>query len=314
MESIIQKVDIGQLLEELTSDIFVRPTNNGNNEIYIFDGNLKPALMNEVGRLRELTFRQAGGGTGKSSDIDEFDLGENPYYQLIVWDPIDQEIVGGYRYVKCKNNKINENDYFLSTSEILLFSDKIKIDYFPYTIELGRSFVQPNYQPSQNNRKGLFSLDNLWDGLGALIILNPEIKYFFGKVTMYTNFNRHARDLILSFINYFFPDPENLAFPKSPLVLEYDCSEFISEVSELEYKAAYIALSKKVKSLGEQVPPLFNSYMSLSPTMKSFGTCVNHHFGDLEETGILVTINDIYSNKKERHVESFIQWKSSLPS
>ncbi len=208
-------------------------------------------------------------------------------------------------------DNIDENgNYVLSTSEILQYSEKLKSDYFPYTIELGRSFVQPDYQPSQNSRKGIFSLDNLWDGLGALIVDHPEIQYFFGKITMYTNFNREARDLILGFMEEFFPDPDHLTRPVHTITKESDITEFIQEIKGLEYKAAYNLLSQKVRNLGENVPPLFNNYMSLSPTMKTFGTSINDHFGSVEETGILVTIADIYENKKERHVQSYLNWKA----
>lgn len=306
MQNIIGKIDREALKKELTKDIYIRPTNNIGNDIYIFNGNDKPLLMAEVGRLRELTFRQAGGGTGKDCDVDEFDSGTYCYKQLIVWNPKEEEIVGGYRFQLCSEAKEPENGSFhLSTTEIFEFSEKLTNEYFPYTIELGRSFVQPQYQPSAENRKGLFSLDNLWDGLGALVLLYPEIRYFFGKVTMYTDFNRTARDLILTFMHHYFPDKEKLVHIPHPVKIETDCSEFIQEISGLDYKNGHTVLNQKVRALGENIPPLFNSYMNLSPTMKTFGTAINHHFGDVEETGIMVTIADIYSSKKDRHIQSY---------
>jgi len=297
------------LISELSRDIFVRKTNKADNEIYIFRGCEKPNLMNEVGRLREVSFREAGGGTGKTSDQDEFDTRENGYQQLIVWNPTDKAIVGGYRFIFCKDARKENGDYDLSTTEILDFSDKIKQDYFPYTIELGRSFVQPDYQPSQGSRSGIFSLDNLWDGLGALIVDNPDMKYFFGKITMYSDFNKEARNLILDFMQIFFPDKEELVKPIHPIVRPELNEKFKNEISTLPYKQAYNHLSKLVRELGENIPPLFNSYMSLSPTMKTFGTSINDYFGGVEETGIMVTIDDIYTEKKERHVASYLAQK-----
>jgi hypothetical protein len=308
MMPIIQKVPLENLLEELTEDIFVRPTNNIGNHIYIFDGNSKPALMQEVGRLREWSFREAGGGSGKPTDIDEFDLGEKPYKQLIVWNPEDKEIVGGYRFQLCEDARKNDGSFHLSTTEIFEFSHLLKERYFPYTIELGRSFVQPQYQPSAENRKGLFSLDNLWDGLGALVVIYPHIQYFFGKVTMYTHFNRTARDLILCFMHHYFPDKENLVKVPSPVVNETDCSAFLTEIANLPYKDGHRLLNQKVRELGENIPPLFNSYMNLSPSMRTFGTAINHHFGDVEETGIMVNIEDIYPSKKDRHIKSYLDY------
>ncbi len=311
MEKIIDKIDRQILKSELTKDIFVRPTNNVGNHIFIFNGNDKPNLLKEVGRLREVSFRLAGGGTGKSIDLDAFDTGKYAYNQLIVWNPVDEEIVGGYRFMLCRDARDEFGNYHLSTTEIFTYSDKLKQDYFPSTIELGRSFVQPDYQPSAESRKGLFSLDNLWDGLGALVMDNPEMNYFFGKITMYTDFHIEARDTILAFMETIFPDTEELARPLNPIHRKFDCSEFINEIKGLPYKEAHQILNQKVRSMGENIPPLFNSYMNLSPTMKTFGTAINNHFGDVEETGIMVTISDIYDNKKARHVQSYIDWKSA---
>lgn len=305
MQLLINPVPKEALLLELTPNIFVRKTNKGENEIYIFRGCDKPHLMSEVARLREVSFRSAGGGTGKSSDFDHYDTKENGYQQLIVWDPNNHAIVGGYRFIFCKDAHTESGDYDLSTTEILHFSEPLKTDYFPYTIELGRSFVQPEYQPSQGSRKGIFSLDNLWDGLGALIVDNPDMQYFFGKITMYADFNLQARNLILDFMHFFFPDNDVLVRPVNPVARDAADAKFIDELSQLDYKKAYNLLSKRVRELGENIPPLFNSYMSLSPTMKTFGTSINVHFGQVEETGIMVTIADIYSEKKERHVESY---------
>lgn len=310
-EAIVDKVNVSLLKQELSSEIYVRPTNKGEKEIYIFNGLYKPHLMREVGRLRELSFRMPGGGTGKSMDVDELDTQENGYKQLIVWDPLEEQIVGGYRFVFCKDRRNSQGNYDLSTSEILTYSEDIKTKYFPYTIELGRSFVQPDYQPSINGRKGIFSLDNLWDGLGALVADNPEMKYFFGKITMYNSFNQEAKGLIYSFMHAVFPDNENLVQSVNPLTNSNENLAFLKEIEGLPYKKAFNLLSKNVRELGEQVPPLFNSYMSLSPTMKTFGTSINHHFGGVEETGIMVTINDIYEEKKSRHVNSYIDWKNS---
>ncbi|MFM2335320.1 MAG: hypothetical protein RIS91_1323 [Bacteroidota bacterium] len=313
-EKVIDPIDSSLLLEELTKDIFVRPTNNASNEIYIFKGDEKPNLMKEVGRLREVTFRAAGGGTGKSIDVDEFDGGPYSYSQLIVWDPAEKAIVGGYRIVLCKDTVDSNGHFHLSTTEIFDFSQKLKTEYFPHTIELGRSFVQPEFQPSAGSRKGLFSLDNLWDGLGALVAMHPEMKYFFGKITMYTDFNREARDTILRFMHHYFPDNEHLVSIQSPIQLEYDCADFLGKLEGLDYKEGHKLLNTRVRELGENIPPLFNNYMNLSATMKTFGTAVNNHFGDSEETGIMVTIADIFQPKIDRYVLPYLDYLKSQPT
>jgi hypothetical protein len=306
METIINPVDKNLLKKELNKDTFLRDTNNGNNEIYIVSHNNSPNVLREIGRLREVTFRDAGGGTGLSIDLDEYDTGENAFLQMVLWDPEENEIIGGYRYACCDNLKVDENGHVQSpTSTLFKYNEQFIRDYFPYTIELGRSFVQPLYQPSFNLRRGMFALDNLWDGLGALVIENPKVKYLFGKVTMYTSFDTLARDLILFFLEKYFPDKEELVRPYKPLEITTSKKILNSIFTGCNYKEDYKILIQKVRKLGENVPPLVNAYMNLSSTMKTFGTAMNEHFGHVEETGILVTMEDIYDIKKERHIVTY---------
>jgi len=306
MKNIIAPLDRKILEAELTEEKFLRKTNYGNRDIYIITHHNSPNLMLEIGRLRELSFRDAGGGTGHEVDIDEYDTDENPYKQLLVWDAEEQEIVGGYRFIDGVNIRQDVMGNPISaTSELFHFSKKFIKEYLPYTIELGRSFVQPNYQPTYNIRKGIFSLDNLWDGLGAITLENPEIKYFFGKITMYPRFNITARDMILFFLKKYFDDKDKLVTPHSPVNIVTDIEELESTFSGINYDEDYRILMKNVRRFNESIPPLVNAYMNLSSTMKTFGTAINHHFGEVEETGILVTINDIYDIKKHRHIATY---------
>ena len=305
-KEIIPPVPVELLEQELTEDKFIRKTNFGGNLLYIVTHHDSPNLMREIGRLREISFRHGGGGTGADVDIDEFDISEDPYNQLIVWDPQHHEILGGYRfYIPGKEVPGDLIAKRLSTSHLFHFSDKFKNQYMPNMIELGRSFVQPAYQSTNRVRKGIYALDNLWDGLGAIMIHNPEMKYFFGKVTMYTHFNKTARNLILYFLKKHFGDKENLLTPIEPIQMDWDESELEATFSGDSYLENYKLLSKKVRSHHENIPPLINAYMNLSPSMKSFGTAINHEFGDVEETGILITIADIYQAKLERHVSTY---------
>jgi hypothetical protein len=306
MQEIIAPVDRSFIKRELTQEAFVRYTNNGNNEIYLVNHHNAPYTVREIGRLRELTFRAAGGGTGLDVDLDENDTCEDAYDQLIAWNPEDEEIIAGYRLIKCKDVGTNgHGEINLSTAHYFHFSPKFIADYLPYTIELGRSFVQPKYQPGKDNRKGLFSLDNLWDGLGAVVKLNPDVKYLFGKVTMYPHYNREARDLLIYFMHHYFPDSEGLVWPIKPLGYFTDASNFHQLFDGLEYKEGYKILNGRIRALGENIPPLINTYMNLSSTMKTFGTAQNNEFGTVEETGIMITIDDIFESKKERHISTY---------
>lgn len=293
-------------MAELTPDKKLRRTNKSGNDIYIVTWQDSPNVVREIGRLREIAFRAAGGGTGKSIDLDEFDTMEHPYSQLIVWDPEAQEILGGYRYLLGKDWQVGpDGQPLLATSHMFRFSEKFMRDYAPWTIELGRSFVTLEYQSTLMGRKGIFALDNLWDGLGALVVIEPTVRYLFGKFTMYPSYDRMARDMILYFLNKHFPDPEHLIAPMKPLALEHDKALFEQMFTEEGFREDYRLLNREVRRLGYNIPPLVNAYMGLSPTMKLFGTAINDGFGDVEETGILIAVDEILQEKRMRHIDTF---------
>lgn len=305
-QDIIEPIAVELIEKELASSSMLRKTNKGNNEIYIADGRKVPNLMREIGRLREIAFRTAGGGTGKDCDIDSFDLMNPPCRQLIVWDPDNKAILGGYRFILGKDIRMNpDGSPRIATSHMFRFSQDFIKNYLPYTIELGRSFVRLEYQSSKAGAKAIFALDNLWDGLGALTVLHPEIRYLFGKFTMYPSYDKECRDMLLYFLRKHFPDPDELARPFVPLPHDYADDRFSQLFPGFNFKEDYRILNSRIREHGINIPPLVNAYMGLSPTMKIFGTAINDEFGDVEETGIFVTIDDIFEEKKQRHIESF---------
>ena len=307
-QPIIQPIDKEVLKSELTPDKRLRMTNKSNNEICVITAHNAPNVMQEIGRLREIAFREAGGGTGKEVDIDEFDTCERCYKQLIVWNPEAEEIIGGYRYLLGTDWEYDDKGQpILATSHMFHFSEKFIKDYAPQTVELGRSFVSLPYQSSRMGAKSLFALDNLWDGLGALTVIRPNIRYYFGKMTMYPSYIRKGRDMILYFLKKHFDDKEHLIIPMKPLQLESDVREFEALFSGKDFKDDYRILNREIRKLGYNIPPLVNAYMSLSPTMKLFGTAINYGFGDVEETGILIAVDEILEEKRQRHIDSFVQ-------
>ena len=308
MEDIIAPVSKELLKAELTEDKRLRMTNRSHNQIYIVTAHDSPHTMQEIGRLREIAFRAAGGGTGKSVDIDEFDVMEHPYKQLIVWNPEAEEILGGYRYILGTDVRFDDKGQpLLATAHMFHFSDKFLREYLPTTIELARSFVTLEYQRTRMDNKGLFALDNLWDGLGALTVVMPNVRYFFGKVTMYPNYSRPGRDMILYFLKKHFGDKEGLVTPIEPLRIETDERELAALFCKDTFKEDYKILNCEVRKLGYNIPPLVNAYMSLSPTMRMFGTAINREFGDVEETGILIAVDEILVEKRMRHIQSYIE-------
>ena len=307
-EEIIQPIDRKLLKAELTPERQLRMTNKSHNEIYVVTAQNAPNVMKEIGRLREEAFRTAGGGTGKSMDIDEFDTMDNGCKQLIVWNPENDEIIGGYRYLFGKDWKIQpDGQPHLATSHMFHFSEKFMKEYAPYTVELGRSFVSLDYQNVRQNTKSIFALDNLWDGLGALTVINPDCKYFFGKMTMYPSYIRRGRDMILYFLKKHFDDKQHLIIPIKPLKIETPEEELAKIFCEDDFKADYRILNHEIRKLCYNIPPLVNAYMNLSPTMKLFGTAINYGFGDVEETGILIAVDEIFEEKRIRHIESFVK-------
>jgi hypothetical protein len=309
VKEVVPPVDKKLIERELTTDKLLRETNNGGNELYVITHHNAPNTMQEIGRLREISFKAAGGGTGKEVDIDPYDINDNPYKQLIVWDPQEKEILGGYRFHYGAEIGLDaEGKPNIATAKLFHFSENFIKNYLPYTIELGRSFVQPAYQSTQMGKKSLYALDNLWDGLGALYISHPEYKYFFGKVTMYTTYNTEARNLILYFLNKHFGDTENLIYPFEPLDTGMEKAKMAKILKARSFKDDLKTLSQEVRARGEVIPPLINAYINLSPTLRCFGTVLNHGFGGVEETAIMVTMRDMYPTKIERHINSFREW------
>lgn len=305
-QKIIDPVDQHLIEAELTDDRFLRDTNKGNNRIYVVDAHNAPNVMREIGRLREIAFRSAGGGSGKDCDIDEFDTMTPPCRQLIVWDPDSRLILGGYRYICGSDIRVDAlGRPRIATAHMFHFSDRFINDYLPYTIELGRSFVRPEYQSSRAGAKALYALDNLWDGLGCLTVIHPEIKYLFGKVTMYPNYTERCRDLILYFLNKHFPDRDNLVRPITPLPVNSDPAEMARIFTHDDFKEDYRILNAEVRAHGDNIPPLVNAYMSLSPTMRMFGTAINYEFGNVEESGIFFAVDEILDAKKRRHIDTY---------
>lgn len=305
---IIPPVDRELIKKELKQKHFLRKTNRGNKEIYITTAHLSPNIMREIGRLRELSFALDGGGSGHECDIDEYDLLPEPhcFKQLFVWSPEDEEIVGGYRFIHGSNiMRRDDGSYASPTTQHYHLSEQFIDDFLPYTVELGRAFVQPAYQPSQNFSKGLYSLDNLWDGLGVLALEIPETLYFLGKVSIYTDMDPLARDMILYFYQKYFPDRDGLIWPFEPIKIESDYNVLVNTFNGHNYKEDYQTLQHAVRARGCTVPPLVSAYMNLSSSMRYFGACHDHGLPYTNDIGILVTIRDINDDKRSRHMETF---------
>jgi len=307
MNAIIPPIEPQLIEQELTTERLLRHTNKADNDIYVVNAHNAPNTMRELGRLREISFRTDGGGTGKACDIDEFDTMTPPCQQLLVWNPERQEIIGAYRFICGWDIKVENGKPRIATAHMFHFSQHFVNDYLPLTIELGRSFVRPEYQSTRIGAKAIFALDNLWDGLGALTIVYPQVKYMFGKMTMYPTYDRQCRNLLLHFLNHYFPDPEHLARPIEPLPdTQIDDPRLQAFFVGNNFKEDYRRLNAFVRRQGITIPPLVNAYMSLSPHMHMLGTAINHEFGNVEESGIFIKLDEITDDKKRRHIDSYL--------
>lgn len=305
-EEIIEAVDPLLIEAELTPGRLLRKTNRASNEIYIIDAHSAPNTMREIGRLREISFRASGGGTGKACDIDEFDLMDPPCRQILVWSPATREIIGAYRYIAGGDIKVlPDGTPRIAMGHMFRFSDNFMRNHLCKTIELGRSFVRPEYQTTNGGVKSIYALDNLWDGLGALTVIHPETEYLFGKMTMYPTYPTKCRDLLLYFLHRYFPDREHLVRPIEPLRSAHTDEELKPFFVGNDFKEDYRRLNRLIRDNGINIPPLINAYMMLSPSMRIFGTAINHDFGDVEETGIFIKISEIAESKKSRHINTF---------
>ncbi len=306
MEAIIDPISVEILKSELTAERKICDTNKADNEVYVVDCHNAPNVLLEIGRLREIAFREAGGSSGLSCDLDEFDTMEKPYQQIVIWDPSAEKIIGGYRYILGPDIVVREDGQpHLATAHMFRFSKKFVDDYLPHIMELGRSFVAPEYQSSKVGAKAIYALDNLWDGIGAVMLANPDIFWFFGKMTMYPSYDRTCRDLILHFLWKHFPDDDELVRPIKPEMPLTDGRLMNLILKDGEFKPDYRNLKDAVRKLGTGIPPLINTYMNISPTMRMLGTAVNDEFSDVEETGILVNFDEMYEDKRERHKTPF---------
>ncbi len=194
---IIDPIPPTLLERELTSGRLVRRWNGL--DIYILKGVEAPHVLDEIGRIREIEFRREGGGTGRDKDVDAFDLGDAPYWQIVTWDPAGREIVSTYRYLLGSEALARKGPEALATYELFDFSDEFIQHYLPYTIELGRSVVN---RQAKKKRLGLWAA---WLGLGAIITEHPKVAYFFGKITIPPSYPQDARDMLCAFWKHVLP-------------------------------------------------------------------------------------------------------------
>lgn len=307
MQAIIPPVDTSLLLSELEGHL-LRPSNKADNLIYDITSHECPNVMREIARLREISYRDGGGATGNEMDIDDMDIMAKPYHQLIVWDPEHQQIIGGYRYLLGADAEIRDGQPYITSAHLFHYSERFIRDYLPQTIEFGRAFVQPMYQKREMGVKALFALDNIWDGIGAIMYNHPELRYMIGKVTIYPDYNETARELIYTYLDTYHRGEEGLFAPYTPLPLKpLTQSPFVGDDAQENYHI----LQRAIREQGTVIPPMFSAYLNITNELQFFGNAVNDELANVYETGIMVDLATVYQEKKERYISPYIQWLAS---
>ena len=314
MNSIIDPVPVELIKAELTKSKKLEDTNKGHNELYIVTWHDSPNVVTEIGRLRELTFREAGGSTGNAIDLDEYDKMEKPYKQLIVWDPGNEAIIGGYRFFFGTDATFDEKGQpVMASSHQFHFSQKFIDEYLPHVLELGRNFVAPEYQSSKIGAKSLYAFDNLWDGLVAIIMKNPNLLYYFGKITIYPSYDHITRDLIYHFLKKHYGDTEGLVRPWDDQLVEPDSDPELMNLvlNKDDLFEDYKLLKAAARMRGVNVPPNVTAYISITSDMSMFGTAVNHLMHNIEDTCVLIPFDSIYNEKKTRHIGAYLRFTNA---
>ena len=210
------------------------------------------------------------------------------------------------RWIPWRNEaQIIDGQPYITSAHLYHYSERFIRDYLPYTIEFGRAFVQPLYQTREAGVKALFALDNIWDGIGALVHNNPDLKYMIGKVTIYPDYNIEARKLIYTYLHQYHLGDQELMHPYHPLPIEpITDSPFTGEDAQENYHI----LQHAVREKGTVIPPMFSAYLNLTNDLLFFGNAINDELANVYETGIMVEIPKIYAEKQERYINPYIQW------
>ena len=290
--SIIRPQDRQTIRAELKQAEILGRTSD-NKTILLFDYRDNSVVLDEIGRLREITFRAVGEGTGRRKDTDHFD---QYYRHLILWDDNDLEIVGAYRLGEIW--KWPQRDSALLYSSSLFDYSDTATKLFEGGLELGRSFVQPQYW-------GKLSLDYLWQGIGAYLARHTDVKYLFGPVSLSQNLPKKARDLLVSHYGSHYQDPENLASAKKPYVVDVGPTVSMTGPQDTENAAAaFVNMRAQLDFLGVKIPTLYKQYAEVCSPGGTRFCCFNidENFGYCVDGLVVVDLDHLKPKKRERYI------------
>ena len=298
-KNIIHPVDRKLLKAQLRKKDLIGLTND-EKEIYFVDFISSPDVVKEISRLREITFRKVGEGTGNKADRDIYDKN---YKHLVLWDDDKLEIAGAYRIGFCREI-ISENGINgLYSSTLFNYSERLT-NRLDVSLELGRSFVQAKYWNTN-------ALSYLWQGLGAILLINPEIKFLFGGVSLSNSYLKEAKELIIYFYKKWFRADSNLAYAKNRFIISEKRNEELKNIfSSDDYKNEFKILKNMLKVYGHSVPTLFKQYSELCEKggieFLDFG--IDADFQNCVDGLIMVEVDKIKYSKKEKYINNHYQY------
>lgn len=289
---IIPPVDKALLREEFARATEWPEASHGAIKLYCIDVGF-PAILREIGRLREIAFRSGGGGTGEVLDLDRFDT--DPYYrfrQLVVWDSEEEAIAGGYRFVYGYDVHLNgQGQPDIPSAHIFRFSENFIRDGLPRTMELSRSFIAAQYQRKLDAaRKSIFILDCLFKGIciASRMGNTPDV---FGKVTFYPDYPADAFALLTAAMEKHCYGGEDIAPVQAYTVPP--STETAQILTHDDFRSDFRALAATLLKRGQYLPPILKSYINLTTTLKYYGSALNDEFGNVVEMGLRLHMPDL---------------------
>jgi len=281
------------IIDDLQSSMLLGSTLD-NKQIYLFDAEPTSALLLEIGRLREMTFRYVGEGTGKKSDTDDFDL----YYKhIVLWDEEEEEVVGAYRIGEAKEIIESKGIDGLYTSRIFEYHTH-SLEMLKQGIELGRSFVQPKYWGSR-------ALDYLWQGIGAYVRFHPRVKYLFGAVSISDRFNEYSKALMVDFYTNYFGASTKDVEHRNRYIFDYEY-KLKNVFCYDDYKKDMRTLKKELEFQGFSLPTLYKQYTEVCEAdgVKFYDFGYDMQFGNCLDGFIIVDLDKLKPQKRERYIKT----------
>lgn len=293
-KTIVHPKERREVKQELQKAELLGETVDGK-KIYLFDSQPDSAVMHEVGRLREITFRQVGEGTGKKRDLDRYD---RDYRHLILWDEDALEIAGSYRLGEVKKLLTKTDSRGIYSQELFEYDLSKMAPYFEQGLELGRSFVSPKYW-------GKRSLDYLWYGIGAYLKRYPEFRYLFGPVSLSNTYPDLAKTLIVSYYQHYFKDEDKLAVAKVPYLPESDIKHSVNTLYKgLDAKADFKLMREQLDHMNVTVPSLYKQYSELCEPggVRFIDFNIDADFGNCIDGLVMVDLHKLKAAKHKRYL------------